>query len=60
MLDGGGDALYVGKARDLKKRVTPTPWSDAWTNGCGDGERDRRHEVITTHTEAEALLLEAN
>src|SRR5579871_6398970 len=61
MLDGGGDALYVGKARDLKKRVT------AYTLVGRLDERLRRMvnetvsmEVITTHTEAEALLLEAN
>src|ERR1700748_2660949 len=60
MLDGGGDALYVGKARSLKKRVT------AYTQLGRLDERLRRMvnetatmEVITTHTEAEALLLEA-
>ena len=61
MLDGKGDALYVGKARSLKKRVT------AYTQPVRLHERLRRMvnetaamEVITTHTEAEALLLEAN
>jgi excinuclease ABC subunit C len=61
MLDGKGDALYVGKARSLKKRVT------AYTQPVRLDERLRRMvnetvamEVITTHTEAEALLLEAN
>jgi excinuclease ABC subunit C len=61
MLDGKGDALYVGKARSLKKRVT------AYTQLGRLDERLRRMvnetvamEVITTHTEAEALLLEAN
>src|SRR5271166_1625700 len=61
MLDAKGDALYVGKARALKKRVT------AYTQIGRLPERLRRMvsdtasmEVITTHTEAEALLLEAN
>src|SRR5215471_4203636 len=61
MLDGKGDALYVGKARSLKRRVT------AYTQVGWLDERLRRMvnetasmEVITTHTEAEALLLEAN
>src|SRR5215469_3788841 len=61
MLDAKGDALYVGKARSLKKRVA------AYTQVGRLDERLRRivnetaaMEVITTHTEAEALLLEAN
>ena len=61
MLDAKGDALYVGKARSLKKRVA------AYTQLGRLDERLRRMvnetaamEVITTHTEAEALLLEAN
>ncbi len=61
MLDVKGDALYVGKARNLKKRVT----SYIQINRLP--ERLRRMvadtasmEILTTHTEAEALLLEAN
>ncbi len=61
MLDAKGDALYVGKARSLKRRVT------AYTQPVRLDERLRRMvaetvsmEIITTHTEAEALLLEAN
>src|SRR6202046_4933765 len=61
MLDAKGEALYVGKARSLKKRVT------SYTQIGRLDERLRRMvnetaamEVITTHTEAEALLLEAN
>ncbi|HQT66520.1 MAG: excinuclease ABC subunit C [Rhodospirillales bacterium 20-60-12] len=61
MLDGKGDALYVGKARSLKKRVA------SYTQIARLPERLRRmvsetrsFEIITTHTEAEALLLEAN
>src|ERR1700733_14071323 len=61
MLDAKGEALYVGKARSLKKRVA------AYIQLGRLDERLRRMvnetaamEGITTHTEAEALLLEAN
>ncbi len=61
MLDAKGDALYVGKARALKKRVY------SYTQVARLPERLRRmvqetrsFEVITTGSEAEALLLEAN
>lgn len=61
MLDPSGQALYIGKARSLKKRVA------AYTQPARLPERLRRMvaetaslEVITTYTEAEALLLEAN
>jgi len=61
MLDAKGEALYVGKARALKKRVA------AYTQAARLPERLRRMvaetaamEIVTTHTEAEALLLEAN
>lgn len=61
MLNAKGEALYVGKARSLKKRVA------AYTQPARLPERLRRMvfetaslEIITTHTEAEALLLEAN
>jgi excinuclease ABC subunit C len=61
MLDAKGDALYVGKARNLKRRVV------SYTQIGRLPERLRRMvsetvtmEIVTTHTEAEALLLEAN
>ncbi len=61
MLDAKGEALYVGKARSLKKRVAN------YTQIHRLEERLRRMvmdtvsmEIVTTHTEAEALLLEAN
>ncbi len=61
MLDAKGEALYVGKARNLKKRVT------SYTQLSRLPERLRlmvshtaAMEIVTTHTEAEALLLEAN
>lgn len=61
MVDAGGNALYVGKAKSLRKRVA------AYTQPARLPERLRRMvnetvavEVVTTHTEAEALLLESN
>jgi excinuclease ABC subunit C len=61
MLDAKGDALYVGKARSLKRRVA------TYTQVARLPERlrrmvheTRRLEVVTTASEAEALLLEAN
>jgi excinuclease ABC subunit C len=61
MLDEKGEALYVGKARSLRKRVT------SYTQVARLPERLRRMvfetrslEVVTTGSEAEALLLEAN
>ncbi|MDW8443573.1 MAG: excinuclease ABC subunit UvrC [Acetobacteraceae bacterium] len=61
MLDAKGNALYVGKAKSLRKRVA------AYTQPARLPERLRRMvnetvsvEVVTTHTEAEALLLESN
>jgi excinuclease ABC subunit C len=61
MLDRKGDALYVGKARNLKSRV------QNYTHAAGLSNRLRRmvaetasFEVVVTGTEAEALLLECN
>jgi excinuclease ABC subunit C len=61
MLNAAGDALYVGKARNLKKRVA------AYTQIGKLPSRLTRMvaetaamEVVTTHTEVEALLLESN
>jgi excinuclease ABC subunit C len=61
MLDRRGDALYVGKARNLKSRV------QNYSHPAGLSNRLRRMiaetaamEIVVTHTEAEALLLECN
>ncbi|MEL0018510.1 MAG: GIY-YIG nuclease family protein, partial [Rickettsiales bacterium] len=61
MLNRRGDALYVGKARNLKKRVVN------YTHPAKLPYRLQRMiaetvtmEFVTTHTEVEALLLEAN
>ncbi|HEY6023786.1 MAG TPA: excinuclease ABC subunit UvrC [Pseudolabrys sp.] len=61
MIDAQGDVLYVGKAKNIKKRVA------AYTRPTGHDSRISRMiaatatlEFVTTKTETEALLLEAN
>jgi excinuclease ABC subunit C len=61
MIDAHGDVLYVGKAKNIKKRVT------AYGRPTGHDTRIERMiaatrtlEFVVTRTETEALLLEAN
>jgi len=61
MLDGEGTVLYVGKARNLRKRVA------SYFSRTGLGSKTRALvaqidaiEVTVTNTESEALLLENN
>ena len=62
MMNRAGDVLYVGKAKNLKNRV------QNYARGVGHGgNRTARMiaetanmEFVTTNTETEALLLEAN
>src|ERR1700741_1019014 len=61
MINARGDVLYVGKARDLKKRVS------SYTQIYRLDMRLQRMvsetaamEFVATHTEVEALLLESN
>lgn len=61
MYDAKGDVIYVGKARNLKNRVSN------YTRPWGHSNRiatmialTANMEFVTTTTEAEALLLEAN
>ncbi len=61
MFDAESQVLYVGKARHLKKRV------QSYARGSGHNNRIARMiadtasmEFVTTATEMEALLLEAN
>lgn len=61
MFDADGQVLYVGKARHLKRRV------QSYARGTGHNNRIARMiadtasmEFVTTKTEIEALLLEAN
>ncbi|NIJ36884.1 excinuclease ABC subunit C [Sphingopyxis panaciterrae] len=60
MLDGRGDVLYVGKARALKNRVTNyTQVAKLPQRLQRMVSQTRAMEIITTNSEAEALLLEA-
>jgi len=61
MVDAQNDVLYVGKAKNIKKRVA------AYVRPTGHDSRITRMiaatttlEFVTTKTETEALLLEAN
>ena len=61
MLDAAGEVLYVGKAKSIKKRIA------SYTRPTGHDTRIKRViastavvEFVTTETETEALLLEAN
>jgi excinuclease ABC subunit C len=61
MLDAAGAVLYVGKAKNIKKRIA------SYTRPTGHDTRIERViastvavEFVTTATETEALLLEAN
>ncbi len=61
MENAKGEVLYVGKAKNLKKRVAAytrperlTPRIARVVGACA------KLEIVTTHTEAEALLLESN
>jgi len=61
MLDADGTVLYVGKARSLKARVHSYTRFGGHTNRIAAMiARTAAMEFITTATEAEALLLEAN
>jgi len=61
MLDANGEVLYVGKARNLKKRVS-SYFTRANTSVKTQSLLSNVHalEVSITHTENEALLLENN
>ena len=61
MLDAAGDVLYVGKAKSIRKRIA------SYLRPLGHDARISRMiaaisslEFVTTRTETEALLLEAN
>ncbi len=60
MLDTRGDVLYVGKARSLKARVANYTQIQGLTGRLQRMvSQARSMEIITTNSEAEALLLEA-
>ena len=61
MYDAKGDVIYVGKARNLKSRVSN--YTRAWGHTARIATMislTANMEFVTTSTEAEALLLEAN
>ncbi|MBP2547352.1 excinuclease ABC subunit C [Neorhizobium galegae] len=61
MFNEAGDVLYVGKARSLKKRVTNYAQGRVHSNRLTKMVRETvQMEFVTTRTETEALLLEAN
>ncbi|MEQ9200578.1 MAG: excinuclease ABC subunit UvrC, partial [Rhodospirillales bacterium] len=61
MIAASGDVLYVGKAKSLRKRVVAYTQPLRLDNRLMRMVSDTRSmEFITTHTEAEALLLESN
>ena len=61
MVGEGGECLYVGKARSLKKRVTHYAQGRFHTQRIAlMVHQTRAMEFTTTRTETEALLLESN
>ena len=61
MLNEKGDILYIGKAKNLKKRVVAYTHIDKLPNRLQRMVSETiTMEIVTTHTEIEALLLEAN
>jgi excinuclease ABC subunit C len=61
MLDGRGEPIYVGKARNLRKRVQSYTVAAKLSHRLQRMVAETRAlEVVTTHTEVEALLLESN
>ncbi len=61
MLDLDGNALYVGKAKSLNKRVNSYTRMNALSNRLMRMVSETiSMEIITTRTEVEALLLESN
>ena len=61
MIDAAGTVIYVGKARNLKARVTSYARAANHTNRIARMiSATASMEFVTVRTEAEALLLEAN
>src|SRR3972149_2237076 len=60
MVDAKGTVLYVGKARNLKKRVQNYPRVSQPGRIARVIQTTAAMEFVSTRTETEALLLEAN
>jgi excinuclease ABC subunit C len=61
MLDANGDALYIGKAKNLKNRVSNYVNAEALNTRLQRMvAQTASMQITTTRSEAEALLLEAN
>ena len=61
MINAKGDVLYVGKAKNLKKRVVSYTRVERMPMRLQRMVYETNHlEIVVTHTEAEALLLESN
>ena len=61
MINAAGEVLYVGKARNLKARVSSYARGDAPNNRIARMIAETAQmEFVTTTTETEALLLETN
>src|SRR5271166_4129516 len=61
MIGGEGEVLYVGKARSIRKRIAAYAAPERQpTRIARMVSQTRSMEFVTTETEAEALLLEAN
>src|SRR5271167_265252 len=61
MIGGEGEVLYVGKARSIKKRIAAYMTPERQSTRIARMVAQTRSMVfVTTETEAEALLLEAN
>lgn len=60
MIDANGEVLYVGKAKNLKNRVTSYATKGGSSRIMRMVSLTCGMEVVSTRSEAEALLLEAN
>ena len=61
MINDRDEILYIGKAKNLKNRVVSYTHTEALPNRLKRMVAETvRMEIVTTHTETEALLLESN